>query len=129
MLASWPILLMHDSVGIGLLSLMLEIRQQWKDEWSFDPVGRESWPGSKRGRRQVVKPTWQYCDDPDCRYYGWPGSRNLRAKGYPNGGRWRQWHCQACRRRGALRKESRRTREGRSPDRPKMQGIGAGGQG
>ena len=63
----------------------------------MSPVGRESWPSSKRGRRQVVKPTWQYCDDPDCRYYGWPGSGNLRANGYPNGGRWRQWHCLACR--------------------------------
>ena len=61
------------------------------------PKPAARWPGSKRGRRQVVKPTWQYCDDPDCRYYGWPGLGNLRANGYPNGGRWRQWHCQACR--------------------------------
>ena len=30
------------------------------------------WPGSKRGRRQVVRPTWQYCDEPECEYYGWP---------------------------------------------------------
>jgi IS1 family transposase/transposase-like protein len=55
------------------------------------------WPGSKRGRRQAVTPTWQYCDDPECEYYGWPGLGNLRANGFPNGGRWRQWHCQACR--------------------------------
>ncbi len=141
MLASRPVLLMHDLVGIGLLFLMLEIWQQWKAVWSFEPrwsreLARQRrrealaesralpglarrpvcaecraepekkevpasppprWPGSKRGRRQVVKPTWQYCDDPDCRYYGWPGLGNLRANGYPNGGRWRQWHCQACR--------------------------------
>jgi len=55
------------------------------------------WHGSKRGRRQTIKPTWQYCDKPQCEYYGWPGLGNLRANGYPNGGRWRQWHCQACR--------------------------------
>lgn len=55
------------------------------------------WPGSKRGRRQTIKPTWQYCDKPQCDYYGWPGLGNLRANGYPNGGYWRQWHCQACR--------------------------------
>jgi hypothetical protein len=30
-------------------------------------------------------------------YYGWPGLGNLRANGYPNGGRWRQWHWRACR--------------------------------
>jgi len=54
------------------------------------------WPEPKRGRRQVVRPTWQYCDEPECEYYGWPGLGNLRANGYPNGGRWRQWHCQAC---------------------------------
>ena len=115
MLASWPVLLMHDLVGIGLLFLMLEIWQQWKAVWSLEPrwsreLARQRrrealaesralpglarrpvcaecraepekksevpasppprWPGSKRGRRQVVKPTWQYCDDPDCRYYG-----------------------------------------------------------
>ena len=37
MLASWPVLLMHDLVGIGLLFLMLEIWQQWKAVWSFEP--------------------------------------------------------------------------------------------
>ena len=37
MLASWPGLLMHDLVGIGLLFFMLEIWQQWKAVWSFEP--------------------------------------------------------------------------------------------
>ena len=52
MLASWPVLLMHDLVGIGLLFLMLEIWQQWKAVWSFEP--RWSRELARQRRREAL---------------------------------------------------------------------------
>jgi len=42
-LASWPVLLMHDLVGIGMLFLMFEIWQQWKAVRSFEPRWSREW--------------------------------------------------------------------------------------
>jgi transposase-like protein len=39
----------------------------------------------------------QFCPQPHCLYYGWVGRGNIRANGYPNGGRWRQCQCRSCR--------------------------------
>ena len=52
MLASWPVLLMHDLVGIGSLFLMLESWQQWKAVWSFEP--RWSRKSARRRRREAL---------------------------------------------------------------------------
>jgi hypothetical protein len=38
-----------------------------------------------------------FCPSPQCAYYGWVGCGNVRANGHPNGGRWRQLQCVACR--------------------------------
>jgi len=38
----------------------------------------------------------QFCPWPRCAYYGWRGLGNIRANGYPNGGRWRQFQCLSC---------------------------------
>jgi transposase-like protein len=38
----------------------------------------------------------QFCPQPRCAYYGWVGLGNIRANGYPNGGRWRQLQCLGC---------------------------------
>jgi IS1 family transposase/transposase-like protein len=38
----------------------------------------------------------QFCPQPRCAYYGWVGLGNIRANGYPNGGRWRQLQCREC---------------------------------
>jgi hypothetical protein len=51
-----------------------------------------------RGRRRQVDTTTYFCPNPDCRYQGWAGWGNIRANGHPNGGRWRQLLCIACRR-------------------------------
>jgi hypothetical protein len=51
-----------------------------------------------RGRRRQVDTATQFCPNPDCAYQGWVGWGNLRANGHPNGGRWRQLLCVACRR-------------------------------
>jgi hypothetical protein len=37
-----------------------------------------------------------FCPTPRCVYYGWIGLGNLRANGYPNGGRWRQFQYRSC---------------------------------
>jgi IS1 family transposase len=50
-----------------------------------------------RGRRRQVDTATHCCPNPDCRYRGWAGWGNLRANGHPNGGRWRQLLCIACR--------------------------------
>ena len=52
MLASWPVLLMHDLVGIRLLFLMLEIWQQWNAVWSFEP--RWSRELARQRRREAL---------------------------------------------------------------------------
>src|SRR5499433_3111494 len=51
-----------------------------------------------RGRRRQVDTSTHFCPNPDCAYRGWVGWGNLRANGHPNGGRWRQLLCTACRR-------------------------------
>jgi IS1 family transposase len=51
-----------------------------------------------RGRRRQVDTSTHFCPNPECRYRGWSGWGNLRANGHPNGGRWRQLLCVACRR-------------------------------
>jgi transposase-like protein/IS1 family transposase len=38
----------------------------------------------------------QFCPHPPCVYWGWKGRGNIRANGYPNGGRWRQFQCRSC---------------------------------
>jgi IS1 family transposase len=51
-----------------------------------------------RGRPRQVDTSQHFCPYPDCAYQGWAGWGNLRANGHPNGGRWRQLLCIACRR-------------------------------
>jgi hypothetical protein len=48
------------------------------------------------GRPRRVDTTTQFCPQPRCTYYGWVGRGNIRANGYPNGGRWRQLQCRGC---------------------------------
>jgi IS1 family transposase len=48
------------------------------------------------GRPRQVDTSKQFCPQPRCAYYGWVGLRNIRANGYPNGGRWRQLQCLGC---------------------------------
>jgi IS1 family transposase/transposase-like protein len=43
-----------------------------------------------------VDTSQQFCPQPHCAYYGWVGRGNLRANGYPSGGRWRQFQCLSC---------------------------------
>src|SRR5215813_3309334 len=49
-----------------------------------------------QGRPRQVDTAAQFCPQPRCVYYGWMGRGNLRANGYPNGGRWRQFQCLSC---------------------------------
>jgi IS1 family transposase/transposase-like protein len=49
-----------------------------------------------QGRPRHVETSGQFCPQPRCAYYGWVGRGNLRANGYPNGGRWRQFQCRSC---------------------------------
>src|SRR5262249_53061887 len=51
---------------------------------------------SSPGRPRQVDTTKQFCPRPRCAYYGWIGLGNIRANGYPNGGRWRQFQCLGC---------------------------------
>ena len=51
---------------------------------------------SSAGRPRQVDTSAQFCPQPQCAYYGWVGRGNLRANGYPNGGRWRQLQCLGC---------------------------------
>jgi hypothetical protein len=53
-----------------------------------------------RGRRRQVDTSTHFCPNPDCQYQSWVGWGNLRANGYPSGGRWRQLLCIACHRSG-----------------------------
>jgi len=50
-----------------------------------------------QGRPRQVDTSGQFCPQPCCLYYGWVGRGNIRANGYPNGGRWRQFQCRSCR--------------------------------
>jgi hypothetical protein len=49
-----------------------------------------------QGRPRQVDTSKHFCPTPSCVYYGWIGLGNLRANGYPNGGRWRQFQCLSC---------------------------------
>src|SRR4030095_3539997 len=49
-----------------------------------------------RGRRRTVDTRYQFCPDPECSYYGWPGRGNIRANGHPGSNPWRQLQCVAC---------------------------------
>ena len=51
---------------------------------------------SLSGRPRQVDTSAQFCPQPHCAYYGWVGLGNIRANGYPNGGRWRQLQCRGC---------------------------------
>jgi transposase-like protein/IS1 family transposase len=51
---------------------------------------------SSAGRPRQVDTSKQFCPQPRCAYYGWVGLRNIRANGYPNSGRWRQFQCLSC---------------------------------
>jgi transposase-like protein len=51
---------------------------------------------SSAGRPRQVDTSAQFCPQPCCAYYGWKGRGNIRANGYPNGGRWRQLQCLGC---------------------------------
>ncbi len=51
---------------------------------------------SKRGPKQKVDSSGQFCPRESCLYYGWLGRGNLQANGHPNNGRWRQFHCVWC---------------------------------
>ncbi len=51
---------------------------------------------SKPGRPRHVDASAQFCPLPSCPYYGWVGLGNIRANGYPSGGRWRQFQCRSC---------------------------------
>jgi hypothetical protein len=48
------------------------------------------------GRPRQVDTSKHFCPQPCCAYYGWKGRGNIRANGYPNGGRWRQLQCLGC---------------------------------
>ena len=50
-----------------------------------------------RGCPRTVDTQHHFCPSPRCDYYGWVGLGNVRANGHPNGGRWRQLQCLACR--------------------------------
>src|SRR5262245_28090406 len=49
-----------------------------------------------QGRPRQVDTSAQFCPQPRCAYYGWVGLGNIRANGYPSGGRWRQFQCLSC---------------------------------
>lgn len=49
-----------------------------------------------QGRPRHVDTSAQFCPTPRCAYYGGVRLGNLRANGYPNGGRWRQFQCLSC---------------------------------
>lgn len=49
-----------------------------------------------KGRPRFVDTSSHFCPCQECVYYGWVGLGNIRANGYPNGGRWRQLQCIAC---------------------------------
>jgi transposase-like protein/IS1 family transposase len=51
---------------------------------------------SPPGRPRQVDTSKQFCPHPSCAYWGWTGRENIRANGYPNGGRWRQFQCRSC---------------------------------
>lgn len=59
------------------------------------PAPPEPLPPTHR-RPRTVETSQHFCPHRGWRYRGWLGRGNLRAKGHPNGGPWRQLHCTAC---------------------------------
>jgi hypothetical protein len=59
------------------------------------PVRPDPMPPTHR-RPRKVDTSQHCCPHTGCRYHGWLGLGNLRANGHPSGGRWRQFHCTAC---------------------------------
>jgi hypothetical protein len=47
-------------------------------------------------RPRTVDTSMHFCPHLNCDYRGWLGLNNLRAKGHPSGGPWRQFHCTSC---------------------------------
>jgi transposase-like protein len=80
--------------GLGHQPDCAECRQ--KTIAVMEPDCPPLWDEPKRGRRREIRPTWQFCPDEACSYYGWPGLGNLTSNGHPNSSPWRQWHCRAC---------------------------------
>src|SRR5215510_3151786 len=59
------------------------------------PVPPEPMPPPHR-RPHTVDTSRHFCPHRGCRYRGWRGLGNLRARGHPSGGPWRQFHCTSC---------------------------------
>jgi hypothetical protein len=50
----------------------------------------------KRGRRQEINTSKQFCPEKGCGYYGWLDRGNIIPNGHPSGGPWRQMKCAVC---------------------------------
>jgi hypothetical protein len=59
------------------------------------PVRPDPMPSTNR-RPRTVDTSIHFCPHTDCDYRGWLGLNNVRAKGHPSGGSWRQLPCTAC---------------------------------
>ncbi len=70
--------------------------EQAQEPGSPAPLALPSLLPSAQGRPRQVDTSKQFCPTPCCAYYGWAGLGNLRANGYPSGGRWRQFQCLSC---------------------------------
>ena len=62
---------------------------------ALPPVPPDPMPPTNR-RPRGVDTSRHFCPHVGCHYRGWLGRGNLRANGHPSGGRWRQFHCTAC---------------------------------
>jgi hypothetical protein len=62
---------------------------------ALPPVPPDPLPPTNR-RPRGVDTSRHFCPHVGCHYRGWLGRGNLRANGHPSGGRWRQFHCTAC---------------------------------
>jgi IS1 family transposase/transposase-like protein len=70
--------------------------EQAQEPSSPAPLALPSLLASAQGRPRQVDTSKQFCPQPRCAYYGWVGLGNIRANGYPSGGRWRQFQCRSC---------------------------------
>ena len=59
------------------------------------PLPPEPLPPTNR-RPRVIDTSLHFCPHVGCDYRGWLGLGNLRARGHPSGGPWRQFHCVSC---------------------------------
>jgi IS1 family transposase/transposase-like protein len=69
--------------------------EQAPESTSAAPLVPPVWLPSSQGRPRQVDTSGQFCPQPHCAYYGWVGRGNIRANGYPSGGRWRQFQCRS----------------------------------